>query len=64
MAQGHVAFITIDALAPKLAYQLSLRRRLGVRNSTHTLVKIMQPFVGGIAHAQPAASVKGSRITR
>jgi anthranilate phosphoribosyltransferase len=46
MAQGHVAFITIDALAPKLAYQLSLRRRLGVRNSTHTLVKIMQPFVG------------------
>ena len=25
---------------------LSLRRRLGVRNSTHTLVKIMQPFAG------------------
>jgi anthranilate phosphoribosyltransferase len=46
MAKGHVAFITIDALAPKLAYMLSLRRRLGVRNSTHTLVKIMQPFVG------------------
>jgi anthranilate phosphoribosyltransferase len=46
MAKGHVAFITIDALAPKLAYMLSLRRRLGVRNSTHTLVKIMQPFAG------------------
>ena len=46
MAQGHVAFITIDTLAPKLAYLLSLRRRLGVRNSTHTLVKIMQPFGG------------------
>jgi anthranilate phosphoribosyltransferase len=46
MAQGHVAFITIDTLAPKLAYLLSLRRRLGVRNSTHTLVKIMQPFAG------------------
>jgi len=46
MAQGHVAFITIDALAPKLARMLSLRRILGVRNSTHTLVKIMQPFAG------------------
>jgi anthranilate phosphoribosyltransferase len=46
MAKGHVAFITIDTLAPKLAYMLSLRRRLGVRNSTHTLVKIMQPFAG------------------
>src|SRR4051812_9877635 len=46
MAQGRPAFITIDTLAPKLAYMLSLRRRLGVRNSTHTLVKIMQPFAG------------------
>ena len=46
MAQGRVAFITIDTLAPKLAHMLSLRRILGVRNSTHTLVKIMQPFVG------------------
>ena len=46
LAQGHVGFITIDALAPKLAHLLSLRRILGVRNSTHTLVKIMQPFAG------------------
>jgi len=46
LAQGKVALITIDTLAPKLAYLLSLRRRLGVRNSTHTLVKIMQPFAG------------------
>jgi anthranilate phosphoribosyltransferase len=38
--------ITIDTMAPKLAYLLSLRRVLGVRNSTHTLVKIMQPFAG------------------
>jgi anthranilate phosphoribosyltransferase len=43
---GHVSFITIDALAPRLAWMLSLRRILGVRNSTHTLVKIMQPFAG------------------
>ncbi|MES2262061.1 MAG: DNA-binding protein YbiB [Pseudomonadota bacterium] len=46
LAGGHVGFITIDALAPKLARMLSLRRVLGVRNSTHTLVKIMQPFTG------------------
>ena len=34
------------ALAPKLAHLLSLRRILGVRNSTHTLVKILQPYRG------------------
>lgn len=42
------AFIAIAALAPKLDRLLQLRRVLGLRNSTHTLVKIMQPF------AQPA----------
>jgi anthranilate phosphoribosyltransferase len=41
-----LSFITIEALAPRLAWMLSLRRILGVRNSTHTLVKIMQPFAG------------------
>ncbi|QCP14728.1 DNA-binding protein YbiB [Pseudoduganella umbonata] len=46
LADGHVSFITIDTLAPKLAHQLSLRRILGVRNSTHTIVKILQPFAG------------------
>lgn len=46
LADGHVSFITIDTLAPRLAWLLSLRRVLGVRNSTHTLVKIMQPFAG------------------
>jgi anthranilate phosphoribosyltransferase len=39
-------FMPIETLAPKLAQQLSLRRILGVRNSTHTLVKILQPFDG------------------
>jgi anthranilate phosphoribosyltransferase len=39
-------FMPIETLAPKLARQLSLRRILGVRNSTHTLVKILQPFDG------------------
>ncbi|GLU32892.1 DNA-binding protein YbiB [Trinickia caryophylli] len=39
-----LAFAPIDTLAPKLARLLGLRRVMGVRNSTHTLVKIMQPF--------------------
>ncbi|HYD80916.1 MAG TPA: DNA-binding protein YbiB [Paucimonas sp.] len=38
------AFMTIETLAPRMAYLLSLRRILGVRSSTHTLVKILQPF--------------------
>ncbi|MEW6024452.1 MAG: DNA-binding protein YbiB [Pseudomonadota bacterium] len=40
------AFMPIETLAPALAHQLSLRRILGVRNSTHTIVKILQPFEG------------------
>jgi anthranilate phosphoribosyltransferase len=44
--QGLPAFMPVKTLAPKMAHLLSLRRILGVRNSTHTLVKIMQPFAG------------------
>lgn len=43
---GLPVFMPVAALAPKMAHLLSLRRILGVRNSTHTLVKIMQPFYG------------------
>ncbi len=45
---GRPAFLPIATLAPKLDRLLQLRRVLGLRNSTHTLVKILQPF------AQPA----------
>ncbi|MBC7501291.1 MAG: DNA-binding protein YbiB, partial [Herminiimonas sp.] len=45
-ARHEPAFMPIDSLAPRMARLLSLRRILGVRSSTHTLVKIMQPFVG------------------
>jgi anthranilate phosphoribosyltransferase len=45
-ARHEPAFMTIEALAPRMARLLSLRRILGVRSSTHTLVKILQPFVG------------------
>jgi anthranilate phosphoribosyltransferase len=34
----------ISLLAPKIHQLLQVRRVLGLRNSTHTLVKIMQPF--------------------
>jgi anthranilate phosphoribosyltransferase len=45
-ARGEPSFIAIETLAPKMAHLLSLRRILGVRSSTHTLVKILQPFEG------------------
>jgi len=44
LAARHVAFAPIEVLAPKLARLAALRRRMGVRNSTHTLVKLLQPF--------------------
>ncbi len=47
-ANKRPVFFPIAALAPKLHRMLEIRRVLGLRNSTHTLVKIMQPF------AQPA----------
>ena len=45
-AAGLPAFMAIDVLAPRMARLLAMRGILGVRSSTHTLVKIMQPFVG------------------
>jgi anthranilate phosphoribosyltransferase len=45
-AQRKPAFLPIEHLAPRMAGLLAMRRVLGVRNSTHTLVKIMQPFAG------------------
>ncbi|ADU68553.1 DNA-binding protein YbiB [Pantoea sp. At-9b] len=41
---GALAFITIDHLCPPMAKQLSLRWRMGVRNSAHTLAKLATPF--------------------
>ena len=45
-ARRQPSFMPIGLLAPKMAQLLSLRRILGVRSSTHTLVKILQPFDG------------------
>jgi anthranilate phosphoribosyltransferase len=44
LASRRLAFAPIAVLAPKLARLLAIRRIMGVRNSTHTLVKILQPF--------------------
>lgn len=41
-------FMSIEALSPRLAQLLGLREILGVRNATHTLVKMLQPFVSDI----------------
>lgn len=37
-------FATIDALSPALAKLLAVRKVVGVRNSGHTLVKLLAPF--------------------
>ena len=39
-----VAFTPIDTLSPALGRQLALNEPLGVRNSAHTLAKLIQPF--------------------
>jgi len=44
LAQDHLALVNIATLAPKLAHLLSLRYRIGLRSSGHTIVKMLQPF--------------------
>ncbi|MFZ6819554.1 DNA-binding protein YbiB [Undibacterium sp. Ji22W] len=39
-----LAFMPLQALSPKMHRILMMRKVLGLRNSTHTLVKILQPF--------------------
>lgn len=44
MSRAQPAFMPIEFLSPAMHRILMMRRVLGVRNSTHTLVKILQPF--------------------
>jgi len=46
MNDGMPVFMPIAALSPQLDQLLELRWRLGVRNSTHTLAKLADPFSG------------------
>lgn len=41
---GELVFMSVATLCPPLATQLSLRWRMGVRNSAHTLAKLATPF--------------------
>lgn len=41
-----LAFIPTAVISPGLASLLSLRGRLGIRNSAHTMVKLLDPFEG------------------
>lgn len=41
-----LAFVPTATIAPGLANLMSLRSRLGLRNSAHTIVKLIEPFVG------------------
>ena len=50
-AQSHlqgqkIAFIPLPILSPGLTQQLTLRNRTGLRNSAHSLVKMLDPFKG------------------
>jgi len=46
LADERLAFVPTSVFSPGLAAQLSARNRLGVRNSAHTLVKLIDPFNG------------------
>lgn len=44
LVNDRFAFVPTSVFSPGLAAQLSARNRLGVRNSAHTLVKLIDPF--------------------
>lgn len=63
---GQLAFISIDTLCPPLAQQLALRWTMGVRNSAHTLAKLLTPFgeqaalrISSVSHPEYVPRVGG-----
>jgi len=46
LAERGLVFVPLPVLTPALADQLALRSRLGLRNSAHSLVKMLDPFAG------------------
>ena len=46
IAENGLAFVPLQALCPGLGQLLALRAPLGVRNSAHSLVKMIDPFGG------------------
>ncbi len=49
-----LAFVPLTALCPGVHQLLSLRSRMGVRNSAHSLVKLLNPFDGEPVLVAPA----------
>lgn len=49
-----LAFLPLTALCPGIHHLLTLRSRLGVRNSAHSLVKLLNPFRGDAVLVAPA----------
>jgi anthranilate phosphoribosyltransferase len=45
--ESGLVFVPLALIAPGLSLQLALRSRLGLRNSAHSLVKMLDPFKGG-----------------
>lgn len=46
LATQRIAFVPTNVLSPGLTSLLNVRSRLGVRNTAHTLVKLIEPFDG------------------
>ncbi len=58
IAPGSVAFVPTALLLPGLARLLAVRRTLGLRNSAHSLVKLMNPLAPVGARALVVGSYK------
>ena len=54
MDQQQLAFVPVSVLNPGLHQLLSLRSRMGIRNSAHSLVKLLNPFAGEALLVAPA----------
>lgn len=54
LASDGLVFLPLNALTPGLHNLLSMRGRLGVRNSAHSLVKMLNPFPGAAVLTAPA----------
>ncbi len=63
IASGGVQFVPTALLSPGLAHLLDVRRVIGLRNSAHSLVKLMNPcdgpvvIVGSYTHPEYAVSM-------
>ncbi|AMO21971.1 DNA-binding protein YbiB [Ramlibacter solisilvae] len=63
IAEGEVAYVSTELLCPGLKRLLDVRKVVGVRNSAHSLVKLMNPcegpavIVGSYTHAEYAESM-------